>query len=429
MLNKLKDLFKNKDIRNRILFTLAMMLIYRLGAAIPVPKVDTNVLMASLNDNSLLSMMNMLGGGALERFSIFAMGVGPYITASIVIQLLAMDVIPSLTEMAKSGATGRQQMDKITRYLGVILAFVQAGTMTYAFDVSYGILSTSNIATYLYIATVLTAGTMFLMWLGDRITTKGVGNGVSMIIFAGILSNIPWNFLQVFNTLVDTSDSSTTFNGMLGFIGYCLMFLFIILLVIFMNNAVRKIPIQYTSSSLAKGRKDINYLPLKINSASVIPVIFASAIMTAPITILSFFPQTEFSKTLSSVLSFSSISGLAIYLALIVMFTYFYTGLQVDPEKIAENLGKNGTYIPGIRPGKETKEYIHKVLYRITTLGAMFLAFIALLPYVIPMITKLPASFGLGGTGIIIVVGVASETMKDLMGRLTQKSYKGFSRN
>ncbi|MBV1709216.1 MAG: preprotein translocase subunit SecY [Erysipelothrix sp.] len=255
----------------------------------------------------------------------------------------------------------------------------------------------------------------------------GIGNGVSMIIFGGIVSNIPFRFSQAFQSLVDTSSNAALFAGVLNFALFVAMYLAIIILVIFMQNAVRKIPIQYTSSSMRQGKNDITYLPLKINSASVIPVIFASAVMTAPVTVLSFFPQGDFYSMLADILNFQKPLGLSIYVVLIILFTFFYTGLQVDPEKISENLNKSGTYIPGIRPGTETKEYLGKVLNRITVLGALFLAFIAALPYILPMISNLPTSVSVGGTGIIIVVGVAMETMKDLQGKLTQKSYRGFN--
>jgi preprotein translocase subunit SecY len=427
MIKMFIDLFKNRDIRNRILFTLAIMFVFRLGAGIPAPMVNTGKLLAGISDDSILGMMNLLGGGALQEFSVLAMGVGPYITASIIIQLLAMDVVPQLTEMAKSGAQGKMKMDKITRYLAVILAFLQSFTMTYAFDISYGILINDSLAVYFYVSIVLTAGTMFLLWLADRISSFGIGNGVSMIIFGGIVSNIPFRFTQAFQSLVDTSSNAALFAGVLNFALFVAMYLAIIILVIFMQNAVRKIPIQYTSSSMRQGKNDITYLPLKINSASVIPVIFASAVMTAPVTVLSFFPQGDFYSMLADILNFQKPLGLSIYVVLIILFTFFYTGLQVDPEKISENLNKSGTYIPGIRPGTETKEYLGKVLNRITVLGALFLAFIAALPYILPMISNLPTSVSVGGTGIIIVVGVAMETMKDLQGKLTQKSYRGFN--
>jgi len=427
MIKTFIDMFKSKEIRKKILFTLGMLFIFRLGAGIPAPLVNTTTLLAGVTDNSVLGIMNLLGGGALQKFSIFAMGVGPYITASIIIQLLAMDVVPALTEMAKSGAQGKTQMDKITRYLGVILAFFQSFTMTYAFDVNYGILDNANLATYLYIAIILTAGTMFLLWIGDRISMFGIGNGISIVIFAGIVANIPFQFSQLFKTLVDTTSNAALFNGVLNFGLFVIMYILIIVLVIFMQQAVRKIPIQYTSSNMKKGKTDITFLPLKINSASVIPVIFASAVMTAPATAFSFFSQTKgLYTTFSNIFNFQKPMGLIIYAVLIFLFTFFYTNLQVDPAKIAENLGKQGTYIPGIRPGTETKTYLSKVLNRITFLGAMFLMFVAVLPYLLPMVTNLPKSVSVGGTGIIIVVGVALETMKDLEGQLTQRAYRGF---
>ena len=366
MIKTFVNLFKQKDIRKKIFFTLAMLFVFRLGAGIPVPLVDTEALLAGVADNSVLGIMNLLGGGALQRFSVFAMGVGPYITASIIIQLLAMDVVPSLTEMAKSGQQGKKQMDKITRYLAVFLAMFQAFTLTYAFDVNYGLLQDPTVANFVYVSVVLTAGTMFLLWIGDRISAFGIGNGISIIIFAGIVSRIPFDFSTMFKTLVDTSSNAALFSGVINFFIYTVMYVAIIVLVIFMQQAERKIPIQYTSSNLRKGKNDVTYLPLKINSASVIPVIFASAVMTAPATAFSFFSQTQgLYQFFSDIFNFQKPLGLAIYAILILVFTFFYTNLQVDPEKIAENLGKQGTYIPGIRPGTETKQYLSKVLNRI----------------------------------------------------------------
>ncbi len=425
MMHTFVSLFKNKDTRNKILFTLAMLLIYRIGSAIPVPNVNADTLAAQISDNSILSMMNLLGGGALERLSVFAMGVTPYITASIIIQLLSMDVIPALTEMTKSGQTGRMKMEKVTRYLGVVLSFVQAYSLVYGFDVQYRVLENPTISGYLYTATVLTAGTMFLVWLGDRISMKGIGNGLSIIIFAGIVANMPASFVQVYQVLAGGATQGELFNGILQFALYCLLYLAIIVFVIIMETAVRKIPIQYTNSTTIRGGADITYLPLKINSASVIPVIFAQSIMTAPQIIISFFNADLYQK-LSSFLSLTTPIGLTIYAVLTILFTFFYTDLQVDPEKVAENLGKSGAYIPGIRPGAETKTYLHKVLNRITVLGAIALTIVAVIPFLLPMFTSLPASTSVGGTGIIIVVGVAMETMAQLKGQLTQKQYHGF---
>lgn len=431
MFRTFADMFKNKDIRNRIFFTLAMLFVFRFGSAITVPGVDVTELIKGMQDSSLFAMINMLGGGGLEQLSIFAMGVGPYITASIIIQLLSMDVIPALTELAKGGATGRKQIDRYTRYLAVVLSFFQASTLVYSFSTQYKTLlvNGSGWASILYVATLLTAGSMFILWIGDRISMKGIGNGVSMIIAAGIISRLPYQFTTAWQTLVDQSNSSATFNGILTFGLYIVSYLLIIVFVVFMQTAERKIPIQYTSSTVTTRKKDMTYLPLKINSASVIPVIFASAIMVAPLQICKMvWPAAGWVKTLETYMGMQTPVSLVIYVVLILLFTFFYTKLQVDPEKIAENLGKSGTYIPGIRPGTETKEYVNKVLCRITVLGAIGLAFIAVLPHALPLIPgiNLPQSMGIGGTGIIIVVGVAMETVKQIEGRLTQKSYRGF---
>ena len=430
MFRTFADMFKNKDIRNRIFFTLAMLFVFRFGSAITVPGVDVTELIKGMQDSSLFAMINMLGGGGLEQLSIFAMGVGPYITASIIIQLLSMDVIPALTELAKGGATGKKQIDRYTRYLAVVLSFFQASTLVYSFSTQYKTLlvNGSGWASILYVATLLTAGSMFILWIGDRISMKGIGNGVSMIIAAGIISRLPYQFTTAWQTLVDPSNSSATFNGILTFGLYIVSYLLIIVFVVFMQTAERKIPIQYTSSTVTTRKKDMTYLPLKINSASVIPVIFASAIMVAPLQICKMVWAASWVKTLVTYMGMQTPVSLVIYVVLILLFTFFYTKLQVDPEKIAENLGKSGTYIPGIRPGTETKEYVNKVLCRITVLGAIGLAFIAVLPHALPLIPgiNLPQSMGIGGTGIIIVVGVAMETVKQIEGRLTQKSYRGF---
>lgn len=429
MLQTFVSLFKNKEIRGKIFFTLAMLLIYRIGSGIPVPGVDAVALSEQISDNSILSMMNMLGGGALEQLSIFAMGVTPYITASIIVQLLSMDVIPTLSEWAKSGQTGRQKIEKTTRYLSIVLAFVQAFSLVYGFDKQYGILSSSALSSYLYTATVLCAGTAFLVWIGDRISMKGIGNGISIIIFGGIVSNMPSQVTQVYSILTGGSTNGEIFNGILQFALYLLMVLVIVVFVVIMETAQRKIPVQYTKSvSTRGGKNDVTFLPLKINSASVIPVIFASSIMTAPQIIISFF-NTDLYTKLSTFLSLNKPIGLCIYAVLTILFTFFYTDLQVDPEKMADNLKKSDAYIPGIRPGADTKKYLHKVLNRITVLGALGLTFVAVLPYLLLMFTSIPTSAAIGGTGIIIVVGVAKETIGQLKGQLTQKQYHGFLNN
>lgn len=422
------DMFKNKDIRNRVFFTLAMLFIFRFGSAITVPGVDVTELTIGIQNNSLFNMINLLGGGGLEQLSVFAMGVGPYITASIIIQLLSMDVVPALTELAKGGATGKKQIDRYTRYLAVVLSFFQATVLVYGFSQQYTtlLIGGNTWSSILYVTTLLTAGSMFLLWIGDRISMKGIGNGISMIIAAGIIARLPHQFTQAWQTMVGDKIAAT---GVGAFAIYTICNLLIIVFVVWMHTAERKIPIQYTSSTVTTRNKDNTYLPLKINSASVIPVIFASAIMVAPLQICQMiWKGASWLTTLERFMGMKTAESLVIYVILILLFTFFYAKLQVDPEKIAENLGKSGTYIPGIRPGSETKDYINKVLSRITVLGAIGLAFIAVLPHALPLIKSLnlPANMGIGGTGIIIVVGVAMETVKQIKGRLTQKSYQGF---
>lgn len=423
-----KAIFANKDIRNRILFTLFAFLVYRLGSAITVPDVNTADLVAGIEDNSLFAMINLLGGGGLEQFSIFALGVTPYITASIIIQLLSMDVVPHLSELAKNGATGRKTLDKYTRYLAVVFAFVQSFSLVYGFSQTYTTLIEGGVtmAKIMYIATIFTAGSMFLVWIGDQISIKGIGNGISMVIMAGIVGRMPQQFADAWTTLIGAE--STIENGAWLFAGYILVYLLIIIFVTLINTAERRIPIQYTSSSIQLSkRSESNYLPLKVNSASVIPVIFASSLMMAPLQIASFFPTNDIIRTMQDWLGLQTWYSLVIYVLLILFFTFFYTKMQINPEKISENLGKSGAYIPSVRPGTETKNYVNKVLSRITVLGSICLALIAVLPHIMPLIwTDMPTSMALGGTGMIIVVGVAIETVRQVQGLITQKSYKKY---
>ena len=423
-----KAMFANKDIRNRIFFTLFSFLVYRLGCAITVPNVNTSDLIAGIGENSFFAMINLLGGGGLEQFSVFAVGVTPYITASIIIQLLSMDVIPHLTELSKSGATGRKTLDKYTRYLAVVFGFVQSFSLVYGLSKSYSTLLVggSGIATILYIATIFTAGTMFLVWIGDQISMKGVGNGISMVIMAGIVGRLPQQFVDAFTSLV--SGSNAPDNGMLLFAAYIIVYLLIIVFVTLINTAERKIPIQQTSSSLEIIKnKNEDYLPLKVNSASVIPVIFASSLMMAPLQIASFFETNDITRAMNNWLGLKTWYSLCIYVLLILFFTFFYTKMQINPEEFSKNLAKSGQYIPGIRPGSETQDYVNKVLSRITVFGSVALALIAVMPHAMTIIwPDLSSNMALGGTGLIIVVGVALETIKQIQGLITQKSYKDY---
>ena len=422
MFKTFTDFFKNKDVRKRILVTLLILFIYRLGSAIPAPGINSTII--KLSANSILGMMNILGGGSIEQMSIFSLGVGPYITASIIIELLAMDIIPALAEMAKSGKKGRQQMDRINRYLGVAMGLVQGYFIVRLLSNQYHMVDNPGFASYAYIAVIFTAGTMFLMWLADKITQYGIGNGTSMIIFAGIVSNMPANWKMVYNTFLGAEATSSL--GVGGFIAYCLMYIAIIVLVVVMQLAERRIPIQQSSSrALNKTKGDLNHIPLKINSASVVPVIFASALIQGPQIIASWVNNDAY-EWLQKICDFTSPWFLAFYAVLIILFTFFYTNLTIDPQKMADDLGKNGQYIPGVRPGSETKNYVSKVLNRITVLGAILLTFIALLPYVVSAVTGLPQTAAVGGTGIIIVIGVAMDTIKQMKSMLTSKQYKSF---
>lgn len=428
MFSSIKAIVTNKDIRKRILFTLFAFLVYRLGSAITVPDVNTADLINGMQDNSLFAMLNLLGGGGLEQFSVFALGVTPYITASIILQLLSMDIVPSLTELSKSGAQGRKKIDQYTRYLAVVFAFVQSFSLVYGFSKTYTTLIVGGvtISKVLYISTIFTAGSLFLVWIGDQISLKGIGNGISMVIMAGIVGRMPRQITSAWKTLMGSG--STVKNGTALFVAYILVYLLIIIFVTLINMAERRIPIQYTSSSIELSkRSESNYLPLKVNSASVIPVIFASSLMMAPLQVATFLDKTEFVKATQKWLGLSTWYSLAIYVVLIIFFTFFYTKMQVDPEKLAENLGKSGAYIPSVRPGTETKNYVNHVLTRITVLGSLALAFISVIPHAMPLIwPELPSSMALGGTGMIIVVGVAIETVRQVQGLITQKSYKKY---
>ncbi len=428
MFSSIKAMVTNKDIRRRILFTLFAFLVYRLGSAITVPDVNTADLIAGMSDNSLFAMLNLLGGGGLEQFSVFALGVTPYITASIILQLLSMDVIPALTELSKSGAQGRKKIDKYTRYLAVVFAFVQSFSLVYGFSKTYSTLIVGGvtISKVLYISTIFTAGSLFLVWIGDQISMKGIGNGISMVIMAGIVGRMPRQITSAWDALMGSD--ATVNNGTVLFVAYILVYLLIIIFVTLINTAERRIPIQYTSSSIELSkRSESNYLPLKVNSASVIPVIFASSLMMAPLQVATFFEKTDFVKATQDWLGLGTWYSLVIYVLLILFFTFFYTKMQVDPEKLAENLGKSGSYIPSVRPGTETKNYVNHVLTRITVLGSVALAFISVIPHAMPLIwPDMPSSMALGGTGMIIVVGVAIETVRQVQGLITQKAYKKY---
>ena len=444
MLNRFVDAFKSKEVRGRIFFTLSILLIYVLGLLISVPGVTarSTQVKEALSGSDLLGVMNMLSGGALDSFSIFALGVSPYITASIIVQLLQMGVLPKLQELSEQGEAGRRKINEITRYLGLVLGAVQAYGMIVTLD-NQGIFDFSSIFppevhkfwSYAYVIAVMLAGTMFVMWLSDQITQKGIGNGVSMIIFAGIVKEIPTSYYQVWNSFMATAESGGgSFHALLQFIAYVIYTCGIILFVIFFERSFRKIPIQQSKAAFTMQTK-MNYLPIKLNPGGVIPVIFAQAVLSAPVTILGFInSQSPLYQKLTTILNISHVENgwpiaLIIYVVLIFLFSYMYAHIQIDCDKISENLQKQGSYIPGIRSGKETKTYLSRVLNRVTFLGALSLSFIAAMPYVVPMLFPALATSSFGGTGLIIVVGVALETCSQMDGYVAERNYRTFNFN
>ena len=418
-------IWKNADLRKKILFTLMIFVVYRIGSYIPVPTINTSVLEASAQ-TPMLGFFDTLSGGALKRFSLFAMSISPYITASIVIQLLQMDVVPILSEWAKEGETGKRKLNQLTRYVTLVLAFVQAIAMSIGFDISMNgvLLESHSIVTYLYIALTMTAGTAVMIFLADQITSKGIGNGTSMIIVAGILSRVPY----MLNDLYTKYLVNITVSNVLAFISVLALLALTIIAVIYLQSATRKLPIQYANrhnSAQLSGRKD-SFIPLKLNSAGVIPVIFAASLVSLPLTVVNFLPESGVTNVIKAIFNYQQPIGFILYVVLIVAFTYFYAFVQVSPEKVAENLKKQGSYIPGVRPGVDTEEYLSKVLSRITFIGAIYLVVIAGLPIVFGAITDLPSSVEIGGTSLLIVVGVAIETAKQIQTKTMDQKYKGF---
>ena len=429
MFKLLKDAFKVKDIRSRIFFTVLILFVFRLGTHITVPGVDASRL-REIADLPFLNMLNLVSGGAMQQFSIFSMGVSPYITASIVIQLLQMDIVPRFVEWSKQGEVGRKKLNQATRYLTLVLAFVQSMTLTAGFNyyTQLGFVNNPNISTFVVIGLILTAGTMLVTWLGEQITERGIGNGVSMIIFAGIISRLPASIKELVEDYFINVDPSDIWMNALFMVLLVVAVLVIITFVTYVQQAERKIPIQYTKR--VAGAPTSSYLPLKVNAAGVIPVIFASSFITTPNAIIqalgSSYKGETWYEVVQTIFSYNTVPGAIIYTVLIVAFTFFYAFVQVNPEKLAENLQKQGSYIPSVRPGKGTEEYVSLLLMRLSTVGSVFLGLVALLPIIAQMVWNLPQSIGLGGTSLLIVIVVALDTAKQLEGLMLKRKYTGF---
>ena len=448
-MKKFVSIFKNKDLVNRIFFTIMILFVIRIGAAIHVPGVDPSKMEDMVNSGSALAIMDLLGGGALSNFSVFALGVSPYITAQIIVELLSKDVLPALTELSKQGEYGRKKKEQATRYLTLLLGAVQGyGIIKTMENSSYiSITLDKNFWTYAYIVTVLLAGAMLTMWLGDQITEKGLGNGISVIIFAGCVRSLPtqittaWNKWIIENT---TRSSGEMIRGSFQFALYIIVMILITAFVVFIELSRRKIPVQHANKSGGQSMARASFLPIKINSAGVIPVIFASSIMAAPSVIASFISSDAANAEWLKIFNYNETFvmpwfnnqtwnmdwGLVIYIALILIFTFFYSEMQIDPEKLADNFQKSGAYIPGVRPGKETERYVGKVLNRVTFIGAFALAAIAALPIILTLtdIFDGDTTLAIGGTGLIIIVGVALEINAQIDGLLAGKSFEKASK-
>ncbi len=436
MFKTIKNALKTPDVRKRLLYTLVLIVLFRLGCYITVPGVNTIVLNEAMSTNGISGFIDIISGGAFSRFSIFAMSISPYITASIVVQLLAM-VIPSLERMAKEGGEeGRRVMNRYTKIITIVLSFVEAIGIYLSYQKS-GVFINPGWLTGCLIVASLVAGTALLMWLGEQITSKGIGNGISIIIFIGIISGLPSGLTTIWNLIFTSSGFSTV--GLITAIGIVLGALLLVAGVVFVQQAERRVPVQYSKKVV--GRKMVGaqstHIPLKLAMAGVMPVIFASSFMTFPAMIISMFVKDPSTLTgfWSGVYKFSlatssssvgwgySLANAIVYLLLIMGFTFFYTYATFNPAEVSNNIKKNGGFIPGIRAGKPTTDYLSSIITKLTIFGGLFLSIIAILPMLLRF-TSLNVSFG--GTSILIVVGVALETVQQLESQLVMRHYKGF---
>ncbi|MEW6572429.1 MAG: preprotein translocase subunit SecY [Bacillota bacterium] len=417
MLAGLKSAVNVQELRTRLFFTVGLILVFRLGAHIPVPGVNPQVVADLIKDGALFGFFDVISGGAFKNFSVFAMSITPYINSSIIMQLLTV-VIPYLEKLSKEGEEGRKKIVQYTRYGTVILAFMQAIGMA-AF--LRGALVHPNFFNYLVVAISLTAGTVFLMWMGEQITEKGIGNGISLLIFAGIVSRIPAGGSRILEYL-----QAGTIN-VFSIVALVVIAVVVIAGIVAVNEGQRRIPVQYTKRVV--GRKvyggQSTHLPLRVNTAGVIPVIFASSLLMFPEQVAGWLKGNVVADWYMQVLHWGSPLHTTLYALLIIGFTYFYTAVIMNPVDVADNIKKYGGFIPGIRPGRPTAEYISKVMSRITLAGAVFLALIAILPSFVLLATRIPNIY-FGGTALLIVVGVALETMKQLEAHLLMRSYQGF---
>ncbi|HHY10072.1 MAG TPA: preprotein translocase subunit SecY [Firmicutes bacterium] len=421
MLTALKNSMRIPDLRRKILYTAALLAVFRAGSFVPVPGVNAAALAEQLgvDGGNIFGFLNLFTGGALGRFTVFAQGVSPYITASIVINLLTT-VIPSLEKLSKEGPEGRKIIAQYTRYATVVLALIQAfGTTIMARN--WGVTSNPTVFGLTLIMLTLTAGTMFTVWLGEKISENGIGNGISLLIFVNIVAAMPAGFINAFKAV------GAGGLNVFSLIAYILISIAVIAAVVMITQGERKIPVQYAKRVV--GRKiyggQTTHIPLKVNQAGVIPVIFASSVLTFPLTLAQFIPAVK--VVMDRWFEPGKIGYNLLYVLLVFFFTYFYTAVTFNPVEVADNMRKNGGYIPGLRPGKPTADFLDRVLSRITLPGALFLAAIAVMPFIVAAVTRIPSNIlSFGGTGLLIIVGVALDTMQQIEAHLLMRHYEGF---
>lgn len=416
MASALDNLLKATELRKRVLFTLAMFIVFRAGTQIPVPGVNAAMIERLFNSGNLFGLLDLFSGGALSKFSIFAMSITPYINASIITQLLTV-VIPTLEEWSKEGAEGAKKINKINRYAAVGLGAIQAIGMAYGLRAA---VNNPDFFSFAMIVITLTAGSLLLMWIGEQITAKGIGNGISLIIFAGIISRLP-NGLAVIGRYLQAG-TINVFNVLIFAVLAILMVMFVVAITV----AYRKVPVQYAKRIV--GRKmyggHTTYIPLKVNQASVMPIIFASSVLMFPVTIAQFI-KIPWIQKVAGYLAWGTPLQTTLYILLILFFTYFYTAVSLNIPDLSDNLKKYGGFIPGLRPGQPTTDYLDRVMNRITLAGAVFLAFIAIMPNLIVWLTGISGVY-FGGTALLIVVGVALDTMKQVESMTLMRHYQGF---
>lgn len=419
MLEQLRSLFKIPDLKNRLLFTLAMLVVVRLGSHIPLPGIDKQALANLFAQGGILGFFDLFAGGALSRFSLFALGIMPYINASIIMSLL-QSIIPLFEQWSKEGEEGRNKLNRITRYGTVVLGLIQAVGIS-AWLESLQVLMITGLLFRILLVISLTAGTCFLMWLGEQISDYGIGNGISIIIFAGIVARIPSEIIQTWSLL------KVGEIGIISIIGLLAVVILVIAGVVAIQQGQRRIPVQYAKRVI--GRRlyggQGTHIPLRVNQAGVIPIIFASAILIFPGTIAQFFQSSTFMQKVAEALSPGTVLYLILYTILIIVFTFFYTAITFNPQNLADNLKKYGGFIPGRRPGKATAMYIDQIMTRITLSGAIFLAIIAILPNILIEITGITTIY-FGGTSVLIMVGVALETVQQIESHMLMRHYEGF---